>query len=106
MPERGERICYPAGVIPDDNQWSMVSEMLQVREVAMMIVMDRLTDKPGWHEKVFNKEITDKWIAEALGISNVALWNDITGDQDGCLGLEKPLPGILSKAALDFVLKR
>lgn len=28
------------------------SDMLLVREVAMMIVMNQLTDKPNWHVKV------------------------------------------------------
>jgi hypothetical protein len=42
------------------------SELIQVREVFMMILMDRLTDKPNWHEKVFDDAIVAKWRDEAL----------------------------------------
>jgi hypothetical protein len=94
--------CYPTGVIPESDGRGGVSEMLPVREVAMMLVMDRLTDKPNWHEKVFNKEITDRWIAEGLAMPNDELWNEITDDVHP-FGRSKPLPGILSKAALQFV---
>ena len=45
---------------------SPYSGMLQVREVAMMGLMDRLTDKPNWHEKVFSDEIVSKWRKEAM----------------------------------------
>ena len=30
------------------------SEVLAVKEVAVMILMDTLTDKPDWHKKVFD----------------------------------------------------
>lgn len=77
------------------------SELLQIREVAMNILMDRLTDKPDWHEKVFNDEIVSKWRNEAL-----------TQDEEG-LHLEildgKNLPTfdrtrIISEQAFDYVL--
>lgn len=32
----------------------------------MLTIMDRITDKIGWEEKVFNKEITSKWRAELV----------------------------------------
>lgn len=32
----------------------------------MLTIMDRITDKIGWEEKVFNKEITNKWRAELV----------------------------------------
>ena len=34
----------------------------------MMSIMDRLTDKPGWHKKVFDETIVSKWREEALSI--------------------------------------
>lgn len=42
------------------------SDVLPVRELAMMSVMDRLTDKPDWHKKVFDEEIISKWRMEAM----------------------------------------
>src|SRR5690242_9924231 len=41
------------------------SAVLQMREVAMMMLMDTLTDKPNWHDKVFDDAIVAKWRAEA-----------------------------------------
>jgi hypothetical protein len=54
-----------------------VSPLIQVREVFMMILMDRLTDKPNWHEKVFNDEIVAKWKAEALSMPEADIYNEI-----------------------------
>lgn len=42
--------------------------MLPVREVAMMSIMDRLTDKPEWYCKVLDEAIISKWKAEALAV--------------------------------------
>ena len=55
---------YPMGIHFDC--YGAASQMLLMREVAMMLVMDRLTDKSDWHVKVFNDEIAEKWRQEAL----------------------------------------
>lgn len=76
------------------------SPMLQVREVAMMILMDRLTDKPNWHEKVFNEEIVAKWRHEALTQDEAGLYQRILG------GKNIPMPRrarIVSEKAFDYV---
>ncbi|KAM7194458.1 Protein of unknown function (DUF4246) domain containing protein [Naviculisporaceae sp. PSN 640] len=44
------------------------AELLQVREVAMMVLMDRLTDKPDWTEKVKDDQIVAKWRKEAMAV--------------------------------------
>jgi hypothetical protein len=44
--------------------------MLPIREIAMMSIMDKLTDKEKWHEKVFDDTIVSKWREEALAISD------------------------------------
>jgi hypothetical protein len=49
------------------------SDILPVREVAMMTIMDKLTDKPDWHKKVFDDEIIAKWCKEALEYPDEAL---------------------------------
>jgi len=46
---------YPAGIYPESHEGH--SEMICVREVAMMLAMDRLSDKPDWHIKVFDEDI-------------------------------------------------
>lgn len=57
---------YFTGAHPDESGHSPYSAMLQVRELAMIGLIDRLTDKPNWHEKVFNDEIVAKWRKEAM----------------------------------------
>ncbi len=53
------------------------SDLLQMREVAMMILMDRLTDKPNWHDKVFDDTVVAKWRREALTQPEEALYEEI-----------------------------
>lgn len=47
---------------------------LPVREVAMMSVMETLTDKPDWHIKVNDDSIVSKWRTEALAMPNMHWW--------------------------------
>ncbi|KAF7898749.1 hypothetical protein EAF00_005195 [Botryotinia globosa] len=54
--------------------WGATSKLIYVRELAMMSIMDRLTDKKDWHKKVFNEEIVSKWRAEALAIPDEQFW--------------------------------
>ncbi|KAK4119639.1 hypothetical protein N657DRAFT_626454 [Parathielavia appendiculata] len=58
-----------------------VSELIQVREVFMMVLMDRLTDKPNWHEKVFDDAIVAKWRTEALAQPEGHIYRQIIGPQ-------------------------
>ena len=44
--------------------WS--GTMLTVRELNMMAIMDKITDKPDWDKKVFDDTVVDKWRQEAL----------------------------------------
>ncbi|KAJ6783610.1 hypothetical protein PWT90_05286 [Aphanocladium album] len=53
------------------------SEILQLREVAMMMLMDQITDKPNWHEKVFDEEIVAKWRKEAAEHPEESLYKRI-----------------------------
>ena len=52
------------------------SNMLPVREVTMMQLMDSLTDKPGWERKVFDDEIVEKWHKEILASEELGAWSD------------------------------
>jgi len=49
------------------NYWRQ-DPRLTARELAMLRVMDALTDKPDWHGKVKNPEIISKWHAEAMAM--------------------------------------
>ncbi|KAK4163299.1 hypothetical protein QBC43DRAFT_319850 [Cladorrhinum sp. PSN259] len=73
-PEYNAKTEYPLGIHPNcmKDSWPIT-----VREVAMMLVMDRLSDKPDWHIKVFDDAIADKWRKEALAWPEEDLWNRI-----------------------------
>ncbi|EON97703.1 hypothetical protein UCRPA7_6802 [Phaeoacremonium minimum UCRPA7] len=55
----GRNVRFTHGV----NEWG--ADRLTVREVAMLQLMDAITDKPSWHVKIFNEEIVKKWHDEA-----------------------------------------
>lgn len=54
--------------------YESMSLPLPVREVAMMSVMDALTDKPDWHIKVNDELVVSKWRDEALAMPNMRWW--------------------------------
>lgn len=111
---------YPVGI--HGNCVGSDSDMLPVREVAMMNIMDQLTDKPDWHQKVFDDDIVAKWKREALDIPDEALWkqaladkgvrywrqgpqvNLINGDDFAGQSLVQPT-GIMSGDAFDYCVK-
>ncbi len=41
---------------------------MTARELAMLNVMDDLTDVPDWHVKVFNDDVVEKWCAESIAM--------------------------------------
>jgi hypothetical protein len=98
-------VTYPMGI--HYNSRGAQSEMLLVREIAMMMVMDRLTDKPNWHIKVFDDEITEKWKTEALAWPNEDLWKRIANLSWELEGEEQWHPktpkNILDKECVDHV---
>lgn len=49
------------------NDWKL-EHRLTVREVSMLGLMNALTDKLNWNEKVFDEEIIEKWRQEALAM--------------------------------------
>ena len=52
---------FPTAVL----DWS--GTILTVRELNMMAIMDKITDKPDWDKKVYDNAIIHKWRQEALG---------------------------------------
>ncbi|KAK5991331.1 hypothetical protein PT974_09612 [Cladobotryum mycophilum] len=91
---------YPIG-IPESS--GRRSDIFPVREVAMMMLMDRLTDEPNWHEKTFDEASVEKWRVEASEQSEDALFARIM------LGKErekipKPRSRIISSQAFEFCI--
>lgn len=71
-PAQEGRPYYPYG--DDLKEEKALSPMLQIREVAMMMIMDKITDKPRWQQKVFNDDIVEKWRKECMGRSEEGLF--------------------------------
>lgn len=106
---------YPIGA--HQSCTGAISDILPVREVAMMSIMENLTDKDEWDKKVFDDEIVAKWRREALALPNQHFWRLATGDksqrynEDGSVIVEdhqnlqylKPLEGIMTEAVFDSV---
>lgn len=44
------------------------NDRLVVREIAMLALMDAITEKPRWQEKIFDETIVEKWRAEATAM--------------------------------------
>lgn len=53
------------------NDWNQ-HPRLTVRELAMLELMNALSDKPDWEKKVFDEEIVEKWHQEALGMPRIS----------------------------------
>jgi hypothetical protein len=104
---------YPIGA--HGNIWGSDSDMVSVRELAMMDVMEKLTDKENWHKKVFDEYIVAKWRKEALAIPDLYFWNlataaktqhwttddeqpELHDDSEGC-----ELEGIMDDLTFDVV---
>jgi hypothetical protein len=100
-PGKPQQWDYPKGI--HYNCVGAESAMILVREVAMMLVMDRLTDKPNWHVKVFDDEIAEKWKTEALAWPDEDLWHRIANIDHSWRWSPKMPPNILSKESLDYV---
>ncbi|ESZ91703.1 hypothetical protein SBOR_7922 [Sclerotinia borealis F-4128] len=95
------------------------SDMLPIRELAMMSIMDRLTDKEEWHLKVFDEKIVSKWREEARAIPDEQFWNLAISDKvqqwdrEGKLIINadsnserlKPLTGIMSDDSFNCCIK-
>ncbi|KFY35493.1 hypothetical protein V494_05861 [Pseudogymnoascus sp. VKM F-4513 (FW-928)] len=79
------------------------SEILPIREVFMMVLMDRLSDKVDWHKKVFDEEIVSKWRKEALEQPEDKLYSQLV---EGKTGDKVPMPRarIISETAFDYCI--
>jgi hypothetical protein len=100
----GDAYGYPTGGTRDDGT---VSDLIYVRELAMMDVMDKLTDKPDWHKKVFDEVIVEKWKKEALAIPDDMLYKLATAGKsrwsDANDGIRMKAVGVLNERAFNYV---
>ena len=66
LPGFGRPIEYkPSFTFPTAvSDW--VGTILTVRELNMMEMMDKITDKPDWNKKVFDDKLVRRWREEAL----------------------------------------
>jgi hypothetical protein len=92
---------YPIGA--HGNCFGADSKLLPVREVFMMVLMDRLSDKVDWHKKVFNEEIVSKWRKEALEQPEDKLFSQVVEATGGDTKVSMPRVHIISEAAFDYV---
>ncbi|KAI1433153.1 hypothetical protein GGR50DRAFT_688475 [Xylaria sp. CBS 124048] len=81
-----------------------ISDLLQVRELAMMHIMDRLSDKVDWHKKVFDEKIVAKWREEALAYPDEDLWN-LTITRSDPHVFPTPITGILTEKSFDYCIR-
>ena len=93
------------------------SDIIMIRELAMMSIMERLTDKENWEKKVFDDDIVSKWREEALAIPDSELadlassskrqyWDDdgkVHVKDDWRLDDANPLKGIMNTNTFDCV---
>ncbi|KAJ5318946.1 Protein of unknown function DUF4246 [Penicillium brevicompactum] len=55
---------FPNALDTDQLDDGYISNLVTHREILMMRIMNTITEKPQWEEKVFNGEITSKWRGE------------------------------------------
>ena len=80
------------------------SQMLFVREVGMMIIINQLTDKFDWHKKVFDDTIVDKWRREAREYPDESLWAQAALMANDPRSSVPSLQGIMSDKAFDYCI--
>ncbi|KAL7917333.1 hypothetical protein ACQKWADRAFT_307037 [Trichoderma austrokoningii] len=97
-----ERVpIYPIGL---PRSRAADSYILPVREVAMMMLMNNLTDKPNWHEKVFDETIVAKWRHEAMTQSENGLFARIIEGKWNWGNIPLPECRIVSEEAFEFCI--
>ncbi|KAK2749298.1 hypothetical protein FQN55_003623 [Onygenales sp. PD_40] len=68
LPDSRTTALFPSALHPKDIEYTKAAlQLTPVREFVMLRVMNSITDKPGWENKVFNTDITAKWKEEIMG---------------------------------------
>ncbi|KAK2809590.1 hypothetical protein FQN50_003644 [Emmonsiellopsis sp. PD_5] len=63
---------FPSALHPTNIAYTTAAlRLTPVREFVMLRVMNSITDKPGWENKVFDTNITAKWKEEIMGNEDI-----------------------------------
>ena len=100
MPESHDEPHYPIGA--HQTCYGALSEILPVRELFMMLLMDKLMDKPDWHKKVFNDEIHNKWKKEALEMDE-GQWYEQIVEGKTAARIPQPRARFINAEVFDYV---
>lgn len=92
---------YP--IDPSKGRYSSTSPILQMREVAMMMFMEKITDKERWNEKVLDQDIVAKWKQEAMEMPERGLYDRIMWEKHTHKIPFHEDARFMSEAAFDFV---
>jgi hypothetical protein len=92
---------YPVAISGESA--SVITPVLQIREVAMMILMDKLTDKDRWYDKIHDPAVVGKWRREAREQSEEGLFERIMQEKER-YSIPLPRTRIISDAAFEFVI--
>ena len=77
-------MCFLHGAeyLPDGQERGWAAQPTTKRELAIVAVINQLTDKKGWEKKVFDKGIVAKWKDEAISAPGSMIteitWNWVT----------------------------
>lgn len=73
VPGFGLAICYRISRNKEDDLQCFrhgisdyTGERMTAHELDMLRLMEAITEKPDWHKKIFNDEITSRWSEEAI----------------------------------------
>lgn len=81
------------------------SDVLLVRELAMMRFMDHVTDDRFWHTNIFDETVVDSWRREALAIPDETLWDILaTKNCDKYSQSPSRLVSFLNENSIDFCI--
>ncbi|KFY32862.1 hypothetical protein V495_08667 [Pseudogymnoascus sp. VKM F-4514 (FW-929)] len=86
------------------NCWGAESQLLPVREVFMMALMDQLSDKVNWHKKVFDEQIVSKWRKEALEQPEDGLFSQLV-EADAADKISKPRARFITENTFDHCIR-
>lgn len=78
------------------------SDTLPMRELAMMILMEQITDIPNWHKEVFDKDTVRRWREEAAQQPEDELFQKIMKGKE-TEKIPQPRSRIISSEAFSYV---
>ncbi|KAI9795316.1 MAG: hypothetical protein M1833_007228 [Piccolia ochrophora] len=90
---------FPNALLGDDEKY--LGNAVTLVEIAMLALMNQITDKPQWERKVFDGDIVAKWRAETESIGEIKMTPKMF---DWCIAELKEKAGTLSEHGIISVL--